>query len=815
MPEHISLNGSWTLRQVEKGSETLSAQVPGCVHLDLQSEGIIEDPFYRDNEQKVAWVGEADWSFSRTFSADASFLKEGRQVLRCDGLDTLATVRLNGEVLGETDNMFRCWEFDVEEHLKTGENEIEIIFHSPLALGEEKQKEYFLWLTGLGHHRLNGGNWFRKEQCNFGWDWGPMLPTCGIWKSIQLVGWTEGRLLETRIHQEHAEGSAELFLDTDYDLTHQEGRIRYTLSQGEKAVISTEGNATDRARLTVANPELWWPNGLGEQPLYALTIELIGGQDEVLDTKTLRIGLRDLQLVREKDTWGQSFTFSVNGHRFFAKGGNWIPAHSFDGAIDREKLEDLLESACQANMNMLRVWGGGKYESEDFYDLCDEKGLVVWQDFMFACSAYPAHDPAFMENVRVEAKEQVKRLQYRTCIGLWCGNNELEQIDPIVGEDREAGQMSWEDYKALFDDLIGGMIGELDPGRSYIPSSEFSPLGDREDTKNPNWGDAHLWAVWHGREPFEWYRTSFHRFCSEFGFQSFPHPKTVESYTLPEERNITSYVMELHQRSPIGNSAIMDYILSWFRLPVGWKNSVWLSQVVQAYAIKYAVEHWRRNMPRCMGAVYWQLNDCWPVASWASLDYFHRWKGLHYEAKKFFEPVHLSLVEDAEVNTVGIHLSNDGREGVDGQWILKVTDLEGKALGMKSGEGKVAAGSTKLLETVNLAEEVDSLEPRNCLIWGEWKTGEQVVSRNLTTLARPKHLQLRDPELKVEQANGLLKIQGKYPALFVILESEDPDMRYNDNYFHLEGGVSREIEILQGETGASVKAISLIDTYRE
>ena len=434
---------------------------------------------------------------------------------------------------------------------------------------------------------------------------------------------------------------------------------------------------------------------------------------------------------------------------------------------------------------------------------------------MFACSAYPAHDAAFMENVAVEVEEQVKRLQYRTCIGLWCGNNELEQIEPIIGDDREAGQMTWEDYKALFDDLIGGKVTEFDPGRSYIPSSEFSPLGDREDSKNPDWGDAHLWAVWHGREPFEWYRTSFHRFCSEFGFQSFPHPKTVESYTLPEERNITSYVMELHQRSPIGNSAIIDYILSWFRLPVGWKNTVWLSQVVQAYAIKYAVEHWRRNMPRCMGAIYWQLNDCWPVASWASLDFFHRWKGLHYEAKKFFEPVHLSLVEDAEAQTIEVHLSNDRREAVEGSWMLTATNLAGESLGQFTGEGAIESGSTCLLETVNLKKDIDSLEPRNLLLWAEWKEDGKIISRNMISLVRPKHLELPDPQLTVEQADGTLTLRAEECALFVWLDSEDADARYSDNFFHLRGGDSRKIHIVKGNVMAPVQARSLYDTYQE
>ena len=787
------------------------------MHLDLMREGRIPDPFYRDNEHRVQWVGEADWTYMKTFEADAALREAPVQRLSCEGLDTLAEVRLNGNVLGRTENMFREWFFEVAGLLQAGENRLEITFRSPLKLGEEKQEEFFLWHTGIGHHRLNGGNWFRKEQCNFGWDWGPMLPTCGIWKRISLVGWEHGRLGRTRVAQHHENGMVRLELDTDTEVTGgpESAQVRYRLElEGEK-ITEAVAPTGEAGQLQVKAPRLWWPNGLGEQPLYTLTVELLDEDGRVTDKATLQIGLRDLRLIQEEDAWGQSFCFSVNGHRFFAKGANWIPAHVFDGAIDEAKLEDLLQSAAEANMNMLRVWGGGKYECDRFYEICDRKGLLIWQDFMFGCSAYPAHEPAFMENVREEVDQQIRRIQHHACLALWCGNNELEQIEGIIGENREGGEMSWEDYKALFDDLIGGAVARLDPGRSYIPSSEFSPLGDREDSKNPNWGDAHLWAVWHGREPFEWYRTSFHRFCSEFGFQSFPHPETVKSYTLPEERNITSYVMEHHQRSPIGNSAIIDYVLSWFRLPVGWKHTVWLSQVVQAYAIKYAVEHWRRNMPRCMGAIYWQLNDCWPVASWASLDSSHRWKALHYEAKKFFEPVHLSLVEDSEKGMVEVHLSNDRLEAVEGEWSIELTSLRGTVIGRTSGGARVPPGSTAHLETVNLESLADAPDPRDLLIWGFWKDGDGILSRNLATLVRPKRLPLPDPRLAVEVADGEVKVTAEHPALFVWLESDDPDVRFSDNFFHLRAGEARCISRKTGSAPGPLRAFSLFDTYQE
>lgn len=814
-PTLYLLNGEWHAEQ-QNGEVRVPSRVPGCIHLDLQRAGAIPDPFYRDQEKAVAWVGESDWVFTREFEAPPEMREREHLVLQCEGLDTLAEVRLNGELLGRADNMFRCWIFPVKDHLREGVNTIEIAFRSPVPLGAGLQKECFLKHSGIGHHRINGSNWFRKEQCNFGWDWGPMLPTCGIWRPILLAAWDTARLGDTRVEQQHHSGRVRLHCQTETEGGDSSLQVTYSLRDAEGAEVAAgKASCGTPAVLEVADPRLWWPRGLGDQPLYRLEVRLHGADEALLDQRTLRLGLRSVELIQEDDAWGQSFTFAVNGHRFFAKGANWIPAHVFDGAVDRAKLEDLVLCAAEAHMNMLRVWGGGIYESEDFYDLCDEHGLLVWQDFMFACSAYPAHEPAFLENVREEVIQQVNRLQHRACLALWCGNNEIEQLRGLIGEERAAGAMSWDDYRALFDDLIGGEVGRLDPGRTYIPSSEYSPVGDRKDSGNPNCGDAHLWAVWHGREPFEWYRGAMHRFCSEFGFQSFPHPETVRSYTRPEERNMTSYVMEHHQRSPIGNSAIIDYLLSWFRLPVGWEQTVWLSQVVQAYAIKYAVEHWRRHMPRCMGALYWQLNDCWPVASWASLDSAHHWKALHYEARRFFEPTHLSLLEDLEQGEIEIHLSNDRRETVQGEWELVLTDLDGSVIGSWSGPGRLAAGSCARLTVVSWSEAMGGRSPREVLLWGEWRESGQIVSRNMTTLARPKHLELRDPQLTVSRTGGELVVNAARPALFVWLQPEDPDARFSENFFHLRGGEERRVKVVSGDAGENTAARSLFDTYQE
>ncbi|MDP0501720.1 MAG: glycoside hydrolase family 2 protein [Verrucomicrobiota bacterium JB022] len=816
----LSLSGDWTLHLATE-NDPLPARVPGCVHLDLLRAGRIEDPFYRDREQAYGWVSDQDWSYRREFTIAADFLDQPQVRLRAEGLDTFAEVRVNGTPVAQTDNMFRTWEFDVKHLLKPGQNDIEVRFTSPTDYIRARQQEHFLWHTGIDHHRISGGNWVRKEQCQFGWDWGPMLPTMGIWRELSLVAFTS-RLGDVHTQQIHREGRVELSLAAEVEHAQPGQQVVAKLSLRGQAVTEVtlqDGSGT----LTVDHPELWWPNDLGAQPLYDMEVTLRQG-GQTIDRCHQRLGLRTLELVREKDEWGESFCFAANGRRFFAKGANWIPADSFDGRITREDLRDLLESARAAHMNCIRVWGGGKYECDAFYELCDELGICVWQDFMFACSAYPAHVPAFRASVQAEAEDNVRRLRHHACLALWCGNNELEQIPGIVGD--EPGTMNWADYCTLFDDLLGEVVTRLDPVRAYWPSSEHSPIGDRAApaSTDPRWGDAHLWKVWHGREPFEWYRTAFHRFCSEFGFQSFPEPRTVATYTEPRDRNITSYVMELHQRSPIGNSAIMDYGLSWFRLPVGFDATLWLSQIIQVLGIQYAVEHWRRNMPRCMGAIYWQLNDCWPVASWASIDYLHRWKALHYAARRFFAPVMLSTVEDLKAQSVEVHLSNDYAQAQEGHIHWQLTTTSGEVIEQGHRSAQIDGNASARIFTLDAAAALAKHGPRDVIAWFSLEIGERVVSRSLALFARPKHMDLPDPKLqlttKVEGDRITATVSAEKPALWTWLTHPAADIRWDDSFTHLSAGETRVFtgRIREQEPSfdaSELRALSLYDTYQE
>lgn len=822
---HLPLNGRWEFQQANKTdtNEWLPATVPGCVHTDLLTNEQIPDPYYRDNEHQVMWVGETDWIYRRDFAVDPDLLQHQHILLRCEGLDTLATIWLNGAEVGRPNNQFRTWEFDVKSLLQPGRNQIEIRFDSALRYGQARLEERYIHSWSTDTHKLPGGNYVRKSQCNFGWDWGPKLVTCGIWRDIGLLAYNDARLSDVHILQDHTTpGEVTLTCrisaerDTAVPLV---AHCQISLADqvvGEKLVEIEDQTA--EASIRLANPQLWWPNGLGAQPLYTVTVTLRGGEVQ-LDQWQRKIGLRTLRLVRQKDEWGESFHFACNGVPFFAKGANWIPADTFITAISDEKYTYLLQAAAEVHTNMLRVWGGGIYEQPIFYDLCDQLGICVWQDFMYSCATYPTYEEPFMENARLEAIENIKRLRHHASLALWCGNNELEQ--GLVMQEWSDSAMSWEDYGRLFDTLLPQLTAELDPETDYWPGSPHTPYENRYYWNDPRWGDAHIWDVWHGMKPFEFYYTCFHRFNSEFGFQSFPEPQVVRAFTEPADRNITSYIMEHHQRSPSGNSKIMHYLLDWFRLPTSFEMTLWLSQILQGMAMKYAVEHWRRTMPRGMGTLYWQLNDCWPVASWSSLDYHGRWKALHHMARRFFAPILLSAVPDWDTGQVELHITNDHLTHFTGQLHWEVTTAQGKQLADRQETVEIGPNCNNQLPSLDLQPLLAEYGNRNLLVWLSLSVERQIVSNNLALFVRPKHLSLAPPEITwqmVAAADGRYKISltAKKPALWVWLEVEGPRIELSDNFFHLYPGETHTIT-LTSDTPIEESAVtvhSLYDTYQ-
>ncbi|MBT7067856.1 MAG: glycoside hydrolase family 2 protein, partial [Verrucomicrobia bacterium] len=752
----MSLNGAWEYRRI-KGDEQGAATVPGDIYQDLLSDGTIPDPFYRDNEEHLLWIGDSDWAFQRSFEVPAELLQHERVMLRCGGLDTVATVMVNGSVVAQTDNMFRLYECDVKEQLKVGRNTMEVTFASPVKYCNRKQKAHRGEPYKCDKIYQTMASWIRKEQCNFGWDWGIKAATCGIWRDIDIVAFDTARISDFHIAQEHQRnGQVTLTVATEAEKT---GRAPLTT----RVSAQLDGNTVAQAEqtfkgkgasldLTISKPQLWWPNNLGEQPLYEVTVEILDQEGVILDASTRRIGLRTMRLDRHADQWGESFQFVVNGTPFFAKGANWIPADAIQARMTPGRYRTLIEDTAAANMNMLRIWGGGIYEDDSFYEACDELGICIWHDFMFGHgSHYPVENAEFRKNIKAEAIDQVKRLRHHACIALWCGNNEQEQgaVQPKV---KNPSQMAWKDYSKVFDVMLNDIVADLHPEIDYWPSSPHTPHGDRQNWNDPTCGDAHLWEVWHGGKPFEWYRTCEHRFNSEFGFQSLPEPKTVYGYTDEKDRNITSYVMEQHQRSH-GNGRIMDYLLGWFQAPNSFENTLWLTQILQGMSIKYACEHWRRMMPRGMGTLYWQLNDCWPVASWSSIDYHGRWKALHYMAKNFFAPLMVSGVEEPGAGTVEVHVTSDlmKQASVDVKWT--VTDIDGKELLEGGKRVRAAAHTSRKVATLRLKRLADQHEKRGLMVWLELVSEGETVSRNLAFFAcpikrprihspRPKHLDL-------------------------------------------------------------------------
>lgn len=779
-PRRLNLNGAWQVSQAGK-DEWIAAAVPGCVHTDLLAANKIPDPFYRDNEKSVQWVGRSDWIYKRTFSVPDEVLQSDRVLLRCEGLDTLASVKINGRELGKTDNMFRTWEFDAKAALNPGENEIEILFSSPYAYMERRE-------NGPAPDKfVKGRAWVRKEPCSFGWDWGPELASCGIWRNISLEALNMARISDLLIQQNH--DGKHVTLDVQIGVenfqTVRPLRALVTVSEKGRRVASSEieiSSTAARATLDIKHPKLWWPAGMGEQPLYEVQVDLLDADGPRLDSASCRIGLRTMKVTQAN---GETpMFFEVNGVPFFAKGGNWIPADSFPTRLTPEVLRRYVADAAAVNMNMMRFWGGGYYEDDVLFDACDELGICIWLDFKFACAAYPAFDAAFMENVRCEARDNLRRLRHHPCIALWCGNNEISLLN--LADTWTDDHMDHASYQKLFKELLAEQVRTHAPEANYVSGS-------------PDCGDTHYWAVWHGPEMFEAYRKQS-GFMSEFGYQSFPELKTVKAFTNEEDRaSVTTPIMRWHQRSngSDGNQRMVDMINHYFNPPKDFENTLWMSQIVQAYGIKMGAEHWRQTMPKSMGCVFWQYNDTWPGMSWSSVDYFGRWKALHYAARRFYAPLLASGLEHPENGTIDVFLTNDHLRSRRAKLTWNITDLHGQSLETGHMHIDIPAQKSFLAKTLDLNKHVQKLGANNLLTWLTLDSGWKTVSENLVTLTRPKELKLPDPKLlaTVEQKRRefVITVKAEKPALWTWLEIEGRDAKFSDNFFHLAAGTSRKI----------------------
>lgn len=818
MTEQVNLGGAWRMREAD--NETWhSAHVPGSVYADLMADGTMPNPFWRENELDAFERMKKDYVYQRAFTVTEAQLAHAHVELVCEGLDTLAHVSLNGREIAFADNMHITWVWNVKEQLHAGENTLEIRFDSPILYCAKKAEEAPGWESS---DATPGFRHLRKAHCMFGWDWGPRLPDAGIWRPIFLRTWDAARLENAMMLQAHHDGVVDVTIRPEI-AGESAWSAEITAPDGE--VLTLPETMAAEQVITIEHPQLWWPNGLGKQPLYRVTVRLAAG-----DTRTWRIGLRTMTVSREKDEWGEEFCHVVNGVKVFAMGADYIPEDNILARVTPERTRRLLEDCKAANFNAIRVWGGGYYPDDAFYDICDELGLMVWQDLMYACAFYDL-TPDFERSIRVETHQNVARLRHHASLALICGNNEMEMF--MAGANSALiNHRTWEfvptyphhitDYVKMFEYILPAIVKETAPQTYWWPASPSSG-GNFDAPNDENRGDNHYWDVWHGEKPFTEYRKFFFRYASEFGFQSFPCLKSVKQFTLPDDRNIFSRIMERHQRNQAANGKILSYLSQTFRYPNSFDDLLYASQLMQAEAIRYGVEHWRRNRGRCMGAIIWQLNDIWPVASWASIDYYGRWKALHYAAKRFFAPVMISAEEEGELSqnpkineyhpaplekSFRLNVCNETLRDVTGEVVWALRTPDGAIVRQNQQTLTIPAMSAKWLDKVDCADA--SLTGH--YVSFAFVVDDVAVSEGTCIFCAPKHFEFVDPRLTVETRGDTLVVTSHAYAKQVWLESEDADLLLDDNAFDMNPG-TKVVRVVKG-TAEKVRVRSVWDLGR-
>ncbi len=819
MNNHSYAIQHWKFKACDE-KEWKPARVPGTVHTDLLSNGLISDPFYGTNEHDLQWIDRKDWEYEASFDLDEVWFALPQIELVFDGLDTYADVTVNGVHALSADNMFRVWRIDVKPLLRQGTNTIAVRFRSPIAedLPKLEKLGYDLpasndqsELGGLGDRRVSV--FARKAPYHYGWDWGPRFVTSGIWREVRLEGWSGPVIRDLHIRQDRVNATAaELTAVVEIETVERwEGQLQ--LSTGElswvRSIALEPGTHIVEVSAVIAQPKLWWCRGLGEPAMYHFRAELVvvGGQETVAEA-SVHTGLRDIKLVREKDAAGASFRFELNGVPVFAKGANHIPNDSFLTEVTDERYRHEIASAAESGMNMLRIWGGGIYEQDIFYELCDEYGILVWQDFMFACSMYPG-EPGFLDSIAREAEDNVKRLRNHPSIALWCGNNEIDSAWAHYEEDggwgwkkdytSEQREKLWADYEAIFHRILPQVVERYGGGVAYWPSSPLRELtGDANQhaLQVTGEGDVHYWGVWHAVEPFDNYNHRVGRFMSEYGFQSFPELKSVLTYAPESELALESDIMLAHQKNGRGNQLIKEYMDLYLPAPRDFKSFLYMSQVLQAEAIRTAIEAHRRNKPYCMGTLYWQMNDCWPVASWAGMDYYGRWKALQYTVRRSYRDLMLVIYEPEE-GPISVNLISDLQKPVGGQLRLSLYDMHGALLKKQVSEVRATADSVVEAAAFTREEWLEGRDPRQVVLHAVLEVdGHEVDSKSFYFVS--------DKELSLPQANiTLLEEDGSDGSRYTLVSdalarqvwiSAEEEGIFSDNYFDLIPGIPLTVE---------------------
>jgi len=824
---------------LQRVSSWTAATVPGCVQTDLLQNKIIPEPFYRENEKTLQWIGEEDWQYQTTFDVPAAIISRKHIELVFQGLDTYATVNLNGHGILDAENMFRIWRVDAKPYLKQGSNTLLITFRSPINLVLKQIQLLPYRLPSISEHDadvekgIGTDPYTRKAPYQYGWDWGPRFVTLGIWKPVTLESWDDAVIRDLHIAQNEitadvANLAAELEIESNGNNS-AKVTVGYTRSESnsikkiDRTVTLHLGVNRVTVPIEIEKPARWFPAGYGPQSLYnfSASVEVNRG---VADETKIRTGLRSLELRQDPDHWGRSMEFVVNGIPIFGKGADVIPFDSFPSRVTEGTYRQILQSARDANMNMVREWGGGIYEMDDFYNICDELGLIVWQDFMFGGDMYPG-DAAFLDSVRQEAINQVKRLRNHPSIVIWCGNNEVEtgwdhwgdrqQFKAEVGQ--KVSEKVWQDYMVLFNRVLPDVVVQYGQPVPYWPSSPSSNFEDDPDSQRI--GDMHYWQVWHALAPIEDYKLQVPRFMTEYGFQSFPEMSTIKAFSIPSDWDISSPVMLSHQKNKGGNGRIYDYLLRYFGQPKDFASFLYASQVMQAEAIKVGAEHLRRSRPQTMGSLYWQLNDCWPVASWASIDYYGRWKALQYYARRFYNDLLVSPNE--ENSALQIYVVSDRQQMQPAQLHVSLLDLSGKVLEEKSAEIQVKPLASDVYLSLPVTQLLAQRQRNQVFIAAELLVDGKPVSKNLYFFTPMKDITLPQPEItaNIETAgNGYrVTLHSAQLARDVYLSFGNANAKFSDNYIDLLPGETAQIEVTSKasleQLRQAMKVVSLYDAF--
>ena len=755
------LNQGWEYQKVGDGTWN-EASVPGSIHIDLLNQGKISDPFFGTNELDLQWIMENDWTYRLIFNPNKKIQNKKNKLLRFHGIDTYADIFLNDKKIISAKNMFHPWYADVSDILRNGSNELIVYFRSPIKEILPSMKKFDYELPADNDQAGKTSPYTRKAPYHYGWDWGPCFVTTGLWKNVDLLAWNDWyldgvSLVNTSCSTKVADVTLECEIIAEKEL---DANLIIMGHQSETKIemkISLEiGRNFVSKRFQIKDPELWWPVGHGKQPLYNFDISFC--TESQIERVTKKIGLRNLEIIREDSEEGKSFEIHVNNTPIFAKGANWIPADSFVTRLKDEDYRSLLESAVGANMNTLRIWGGGIYEPDIFYELCDELGILIWQDFMFACSMYPA-DVDFLESVEREARFQINRLKGHPCIALWCGNNEIASGWLSWGWKEELPNNVWGDYKKLFHELLPKVCKEVDPSRLYWPSSPGHSMDLPESDQIYGSGDNHYWGVWHGGDGLEAFEENVGRFMSEYGMQSFPEFKTIRSFAKNEDLHLESNVMLSRQKASLGTGNLIQYIEKYFSLPKNFQSIAGLSQIMQAQSIKKAVETHRKNMPFCMGTLYWQLNDCWPAISWSSLDYFGNWKALHYEAKRFFNPIFLTISEKG--NNIEVFIINDQDKSIKATLKLILYDFENNLIKKKSLNLTIQPLSSEPVMFLDKKIFLEDLSDSEVFLHAFVECGLSKISKNNYYFLDQKYLKITKPKFdyNIDTSNNRISIR--------------------------------------------------------